>query len=92
MWKCPNCQEEHEGQFEQCWNCGEKRSDPVDEGVVVPLPLLEDTVTELLRIQKKQNSIIEDMRWKVGCMFWFLILWLTLWFGALILGGMTKRF
>ena len=26
-WNCPNCQEELEGQFSQCWNCGTVRRD-----------------------------------------------------------------
>lgn len=25
-WTCKNCNEVHEGQFQVCWNCGEKRS------------------------------------------------------------------
>lgn len=26
-WTCPNCGELLEGQFDQCWNCGEHRID-----------------------------------------------------------------
>ena len=24
-WTCPNCHEEVEGQFDECWNCGNER-------------------------------------------------------------------
>jgi len=28
-WKCPNCQEEMEGQFTECWKCRAIRPEPI---------------------------------------------------------------
>ncbi|MDA2928397.1 DUF2007 domain-containing protein [Acidobacteria bacterium AH-259-O06] len=30
LWKCPSCDEEVEGQFTECWDCGTNRPDDED--------------------------------------------------------------
>ncbi|MGC4014322.1 MAG: hypothetical protein QM755_07375 [Luteolibacter sp.] len=34
MWKCANCGEEHEEQFDSCWKCSSRRNpnEPLDSG------------------------------------------------------------
>lgn len=89
MWKCANCGEQVNQNFELCWNCGTSRdgSERVDvtpegEGQIDKrLPTEEahnsnapeSLLKQIIEQQKQQELMLNDIQSKVGCLYFYMI-------------------
>ena len=97
MWKCPNCKEELDDQFDACWNCETTRdgvrpkassnedarsdSSPAAEKDTTEAKQrvsTDERLTQILQMQEKQQEALADVRFKVGCLFFFMVFGIVL--------------
>ena len=72
MWKCQNCNEQVEDNFDVCWNCGTKMDGRIDEefqSVVVD----DSDETGIVAESQTQRELLETINRRVGCLYLFMI-------------------
>jgi len=90
MWNCPSCDERIDDQFDACWRCGTMREDvPPQEPTSHDLPAYgigdgepgdtlahppESTLEQILQVQQRQQQVLQDIQFKVGCLFAYMLL------------------
>ena len=63
MWKCKNCKEEVEDQFDVCWNCGRgnKKEVALDKSEQAEFDNIRDEVTQQYNISPTQTNKVVNV-------------------------------
>jgi hypothetical protein len=91
MWKCKNCSEDIESNFDACWNCGylrkgsPKKNESTENTTIPMLPngeLLSEAIksnstsrTESVSLSERQEVVIVD----VSVPFWSMVVFMVKW-------------
>jgi membrane protease YdiL (CAAX protease family) len=82
-WRCPNCQEVVESQFDLCWKCDTPRGDASIEGVL-PASIDDDEDDETLYVEEKPFEAVAPLVPGSTRSAW------SLWFEVLIVFALSK--
>ena len=93
-WTCAGCGEQVPDNFEICWKCGTSRGavPPKQHTSSVPdaeaergrsTPSHADdpagrTLDAILSALEGQQTTLEEIRWKVGCLFAWMVFWIVI--------------
>ncbi|MFT5469655.1 MAG: putative membrane protein YvbJ [Verrucomicrobiales bacterium] len=87
-WVCPKCGEELEPQFELCWNCGTSSDAPnktPPENKEDAGDATERALKHILGKLARQQTSLDAISFKVGCLFAFLVVMIGIWIISMII-------